>query len=146
MANRCGRLAVGAAMVVGAMVVIGLVTAMQGCIIVAVHDGESSSSWRSREKEKRIGVELAEVAPGTAAQAGVDASRASIVTRVVPGSPAEAAGVQAYDIITHVDGRDWARTGSLRDAVQSKREGETLKLTVVRNGKPVELSVTPRER
>ena len=112
-----------------------------GCIIVAVDRDDAHSFHGSHAR--RIGVELTDVADSTATQAGVDASRCSIVTHVSSGSAADKAGLRKWDIITHVDGKDWARTDAVREAVRSKRDGETVALRIVREGKPVELTVTP---
>lgn len=90
---------------------------------------------------RSVGAERGDLAgPGepTAAQAGVDASRACIITHVVPNSAAERAGLQKYDIITHLDGKDWATTSAVREAVRSKREGESLVIGYVRAGKACE--------
>ncbi len=123
-------------------VAVGLLGILPGCIIVSVNrpSYERSTSF-STGMGKRIGVELGDVAPATAAQAGIVADRSSIITRVVSGSAADRAGLQTWDIITHVDGRDWATTSALREAVRSKNVGQTIDLTVVRGGKANTLSV-----
>ncbi|MBL8760265.1 MAG: PDZ domain-containing protein [Phycisphaerae bacterium] len=111
---------------------------LPGCIIVAgdhfAHDDEEYSSRRAR----MLGVELASVSGATATQAGVDGSRTSVITHVVSNSAAERAGLQKYDIITHLDGRDWATVSAVREAVRSKREGESLAVGFVRGGKAME--------
>jgi S1-C subfamily serine protease len=114
-----------------------------GCIIVAV-DRDESHSFRET-KARTIGVDLADVGDGTAAQAGVDGSRACIVTRVAANSPAERAGLKRWDIITHIDGKDWARTSAVRESVRAAHDGQAVKFTVVREGKPVEVSVIPEK-
>jgi S1-C subfamily serine protease len=135
MPSRCHRLAVS-------LLAAGFLASLPGCIIVSVHRPayERSTSF-STGMGKRIGVELGDVAPATAAQAGVVAERSSIITRVVTGSAADRAGLQPWDIITHVDGRDWATTSALREAVRSKNVGQTIDLTVVRGGKANTITV-----
>lgn len=130
-------------MLVGTLALSGVAgLAVPGCIIVAGdrysdYDGEHSS-----RRAPMLGVELAGVSSATATQAGVDASRTCIITQVVSNSAAERAGLQKYDIITHLDGKDWATTSAVREAVRSKREGETLVVGFVRAGKACEATAT----
>lgn len=65
-----------------------------------------------------------------------------MITSVSFGSSAERAGLQRYDIVTHIDGRDYATVSALREAVRSRRPGESIVLTVVRAGKAQDVTVT----
>ncbi len=124
-----------------------MVLSLAGCVVVVHdddHDGYSSfSSWDS---SPRIGVELAGVAEATAMQAGADPSRSCIITRVYAGSPAERAGLMRYDVVTGIDGRDYASESALREAIRGRKAGETVNLTVVRGGKVQEIAVVVEER
>lgn len=120
-------------------------TSLSGCIIVAVDEVSGDGSWSSsssRQRARAIGVNLADVAPATAAQAGVDGSRACVVTDVWTNSAADRAGIKKWDIITGIDGKDWATADALRDAIRSRRGGDALQLTVVRAGQKIETTVT----
>lgn len=116
--------------------------ALPGCIIVAGDHYEDSDGEYYSRRAPMLGVELAGVSSATATQAGVDASRTCIITHVASNSAAERAGLQKYDIITHLDGKDWATTSAVREAVRSKREGETLVVGFVRAGKACEATAT----
>lgn len=111
-----------------------------GCIVV-VNDDEYPEYESHVRTTPSIGVELADVGRAAAAQASVDRDRVCVITRVNNGSPAERAGLKQWDIITHVDGRDWATISSVREAVRSKRRGETVALQVVREAKPIDFIV-----
>jgi regulator of sigma E protease len=65
------------------------------------------------------------------------------VSKVVPGTPAQAAGFKAGDLITDINGR---HIESFDDVVATvgMRPGERLDVTVARAGKDVLLHVTPR--
>ena len=54
---------------------------------------------------------------------------------IVPGSPAEKAGLKEKDIITKVDGTVINENNSLISLVSRKAVGDSVKLTVVRDGK-----------
>ena len=61
---------------------------------------------------------------------------------IVVGSPAEAAGLQAGDIITSIDGRRIDAGQGLDDILSLYEPADTLTLEVLRNGATVEISVT----
>jgi S1-C subfamily serine protease len=61
---------------------------------------------------------------------------------VQPGTPAEAAGVQDGDIITAIDGRRIDGENPLDDVLSQYRPGDTVTLTVLRDGQTVQLPLT----
>src|SRR3989454_498600 len=76
-----------------------------------------------------------------------------VILRVSPGSPAAAAGLRGAridpdgnivpgDIITAVDGKPVDGVARLRARLDEHQVGDTVKLTVRRNGKDIEISVT----
>jgi serine protease Do len=73
---------------------------------------------------------------------GVDHARGCTVTAVNPNMPAAKAGVKTGDLIVKIDGKGFEGLDSLFDHVQSKKPGDKLKLSIQRNGKPVEITVT----
>jgi S1-C subfamily serine protease len=60
---------------------------------------------------------------------------------VFPGSPAEAAGLQAGDIVTSINGRRIDPTNTLEETLASYRPGDQLSLMVLRNGQTVTVTV-----
>jgi len=73
---------------------------------------------------------------------GVDHARGCTVTAVNPNMPAAKAGVKSGDLIVKIDGKEFEGLDSLFDHVQSKKPGDKLKLSIQRNGKPIEITVT----
>lgn len=57
-----------------------------------------------------------------------------LVTSVMDGSPAEAAGVKSGDVITAVEGKAVASTGQLRSEIGMRAIGDKLTLTLLRDG------------
>lgn len=97
-----------------------------------IKDGEAKHVW--------LGVSMS----GQDATVTVDdvtRSGAQIV-KITPGSPAEKAGVQAGDVIIGWNGKPVENSSSLMSRVRSVALGEDVDLTVVRNGKPMDLKVT----
>ena len=70
----------------------------------------------------------------------------AVVRSVTDGAPAAQAGLQANDIITAVDGTEITGSNDLVQIVTAKRAGDTLKLSVYRQGQTLELTVTVAEQ
>lgn len=64
------------------------------------------------------------------------------VAEVVPGSPAEAAGLRQGDVINAFDGRPITGSESLVALVRGSRVGQTVTLDVVRNGSEQQVEAT----
>jgi serine protease Do len=64
---------------------------------------------------------------------------------VVPGSPADKAGIQENDIITEADGVQLDDTHTLASAVQKKNVGDKMQLKVLHKGQEETVTVTLQE-
>ncbi len=91
----------------------------------------------------RIGVNIVELTPQLRDFLDVAPERGVLVSRVLPDSPAAAAGLQAGDVILEADGRKIASGLELVQAVRGTEEGERVKLLVSRRGKTREIEVRP---
>lgn len=92
-----------------------------------------------------FGVRLVGLTDQLRARFGVPPGEGTLVSEVVVGSPAHAAGVRAGDTITEIDAQRVRRTGDVGRLVAS-REGERVELEVVRAGAPTTMMVTVGER
>ena len=81
----------------------------------------------------------------TAAQLGVNAYGVYIV-EVVKGGPAEKAGLQAGDRIVSVDGTEIASKDDLGTLMQKHAAGDTLSITIARDGQMQTVNVTLGEK
>ena len=88
-----------------------------------------------------LGVEDAQ----TAAQLGVNAYGVYVV-EVVKGGPAERAGLQSGDRIVSIDGTEIASKDDLGTLMQKHAAGDTLSITIARNGQMQTVSVTLGEK
>jgi serine protease Do len=68
------------------------------------------------------------------------------VAMVGPGTPAAAAGLQTGDVLTSLDGKPLANRLDFSFALIGRRPGQTLQLTVVRDGKPARTALALAER
>jgi len=69
-----------------------------------------------------------------------------IVGEVRSGSPASKAGVRAGDVIVEFDGEKVRSARQLTRLVRETPAGRSVKMAVMRDGKRVDLAVTPEER
>ena len=88
-----------------------------------------------------LGVSFANV-PSTLAEALNVPRGAAQVSEVLPGSAAEAAGLQEGDIITKVGGRELRDSNQLRTTIANLAPGDNIDLDVVRDGEPLTITVT----
>jgi S1-C subfamily serine protease len=75
----------------------------------------------------------------------LSSSKGAVVSQVQPGTPADKAGVQAGDIITAVNGTTLDSTTTLGSMLGTLKPGDTVKLTVNRNGSTQTLTATLAE-
>src|SRR5579864_8840387 len=92
-----------------------------------------------------IGVEFAaQPVPAIARVYGVQSG--VTISNVVPGSPADTAGLKVGDTITSVDGKDVKNGDELVSDIASRKPGSKAKLGFVRNAKREETTVTIADR
>jgi serine protease Do len=70
----------------------------------------------------------------------------AVVASVVRGGPADKGGIQRLDVITAVDGKKIRNGDELVAAISSRRAGEVVKVTVWRQGKAKDVTVTLGDR
>lgn len=93
-----------------------------------------------------LGINQSEVTEALRYQLGLgEGGKAILVERVIPGLPAEKAGLKSFDVIVSIEGSDGATSETLRERLIEKKPGETLKLVVISKGerKPVEIRLAP---
>jgi regulator of sigma E protease len=69
--------------------------------------------------------------------------RTPVIGNVVPGSPAQAAGIRAGDLVTRLDGQAVDDFEQLPQII-SMSAGKPLAVELMRAGRPLQLTVTPR--
>lgn len=111
------------------------------------------TSWpittvRGNDNRKLIGVTTSPVDGALRAQCGLE-QEAFVVETVSADMPAGKAGMQPFDVVTAIAGDPGATTEKLREALDSRKAGDKLTLTVLRGGKSQDLELTleePRKR
>ncbi|MFB1297697.1 S1C family serine protease [Mycobacterium sp. pW049] len=79
----------------------------------------------------------------TARSVSNDVSKGAQIADIKPGSPAEAAGLVENDVVVKVGDREVADADEFIVAVRQLKIGQPAPIEVVRDGRPVTLTVTP---
>lgn len=103
---------------------------------VVVQPGPGGETIQWTAQRSRIGVVISDVAAG-------DTRSGAVVDEVTTGSPAEKAGFKTGDLIVGFDGERVRSARQLTRIVDETPAGRAVKVSVVREGRQTDLSVTP---
>ena len=87
-----------------------------------------------------FGVTVQDLSGDLAHALGLKRSRGALVARVEPGSPAAAAGLREGDVITHIGDHELDGASDFHSRLALARIGQTVRLRVLREGRPLQLS------
>jgi serine protease Do len=93
-----------------------------------------------------VGVTLQTLTPDLASELGIGISRGVLVTFVAPDSPADGAGLEGDDVITHIQGQEVTEASRLIKLLWQYDVGDTVKLTYQRGAEAEEVWITLAER
>lgn len=99
-----------------------------------ISKGSVSRGW--------LGVTIQPMTEELAQSFGLKQAKGALVNDVMKGSPAEKAGIQQGDVIITFNGTDIKDAAHLQRTVADAAVGKPVKITVMRDGKPVELGIT----
>lgn len=103
-------------------------------------------SWTFASSGGYLGVQTVEVSNENFGKYGLSGVRGVAVEKVLEGSPAERAGIQAGDVIVRVNNDDITSTQKLTRLIGEFSPDHTARITVFRGGSERELSVTIGKR
>ena len=107
-------------------------------LVAIIRDGRVSRGW--------IGVEAGNLTPEFADNFGLGVKRGALITGVLQGGPANAAGIQPGDVVTRVGDRSITDARELVDAVGAVRPGDEVKLGVQRRAEAFDLTLRVAQR
>ncbi|WP_022851858.1 DegQ family serine endoprotease [Limisalsivibrio acetivorans] len=73
---------------------------------------------------------------------GLENDEGALIADVVEGDPAEKAGIRAGDVVIAIDGKKIASNRELINTIGAYDPGKTVEVTVVRDGKEMDIDVT----
>ena len=121
----------------------GIGFAMPSNTVVAVYNDLIGATHKVTRGS--IGIQFRQGLPG-AVNREYGFKNGVLVQQVQPNGPADKAGIKALDIITTVDGRSIKDGDDLVNEIASRRPGSTIRLGYVRDGKPMDTTVTIGDR
>ena len=93
-----------------------------------------------------LGVGIQAITSDLAESFQLDAAQGALVTNVLPGSPADQAGLQRGDVIVEYDGRTVVDPRTLQGQVLGTTVGDRVSLIVMRDGHNVTVEAVIREK
>ncbi|WP_435433511.1 PDZ domain-containing protein [Yersinia enterocolitica] len=93
-------------------------------------------------KRGQLGIRGSEMTADMAKAFNIDAQRGAFVSEVMPKSAASKAGIKAGDVLVSVDGKPISSFAELRAKVGTTGPGKAIKVGLLRDGKPLEVTVT----
>jgi serine protease Do len=93
-----------------------------------------------------LGIQLQDLDPDLQALVGTKETHGAVVLDVLTGEAGEAAGLKRYDVITQVSGKKVDDGDSLVRQISNRAPGSSVALTVVRDGRPLQLQAKLAER
>jgi serine protease Do len=88
-----------------------------------------------------LGVGIQDVSPALAKALSLPGRDGALVTSVNDGSPAQKSGLKEEDVVVSIDGEKVGSSSALSRVIALKRPDATVALSVVRDGKPLEVRV-----
>jgi serine protease Do len=95
-----------------------------------IETGRTERGW--------FGVDMYALTPARATQLGLDSNEGVELQRIVPGSPADRAGLRAGDVVVEFAGHSIEDVNRLRNAIAFTPPGEPTQLVYIRNGRKIE--------
>ena len=89
-----------------------------------------------------IGVTYQDVNPQIASALNLTATNGVVITQIEPGTPAAKAGLLENDVILEFDGLKIDQDHSLASMLYTHQAGDTVSLTVLRDGKTIQVKIT----
>ena len=89
-----------------------------------------------------LGINIQNISDDTAKALELKDTSGVLVSNVQPGSSADKAGIKRGDIITAINGEKIEDSNVLRNKVAGTMPGTSIKLTIVRDGSPTEVTAT----
>jgi serine protease Do len=88
-----------------------------------------------------MGATIQPVTPEIAASLGIPGKKGALVAELVPGQPADKAGVKPGDVVQALNGKSVADASELTRLVAQTKPGDMMHLTILRAGKTITVDI-----
>ena len=96
-------------------------------------------------RRAHLGVQMQDINAELAKAFDIKSEGGAVVTRIAKDSAAEAAGLQVGDVVTAIDGHRLLNADSLRNTIGLLMVGQTIELTILRDGEQKTLKAKVKE-
>ena len=93
-----------------------------------------------------IGVEVQEITPPVAESFNLGGTRGALIAGVLPGGPADKAGVKLGDVLVEVQGKPVADPATMLNLIAALEPGQPAKVRLKRKGQDVDATLTVGRR
>ena len=93
-----------------------------------------------------LGVKIQDITPKLAESFGLNSTDGVVISNIVVGGPADKAGLDRGDVITHINDRKIRDYRETLDQISMNKPGEQIRLAIVRNGESITKVATVAER
>jgi serine protease Do/serine protease DegQ len=114
-------------------------------ISMAKHIADQLAKY-GKVRRGQLGVLIQDLTPEIAKAMNLDKNQGAVVSRVMPDTAAEKAGLKAGDVILGLNGEAVKGSSDLRNRIGMMRPGDKVSLTVARNGGEMTVDATLGER
>jgi serine protease DegQ len=114
------------------------VTIVRTVLEQIIRDGEVTRGW--------LGIEPQELTPEITVALALQNVQGVLIRGVLKDGPADRAGIQVRDVVQEIDGRPTHDATALLSQIASLTPGQQATLKVLRDRKPIEMSVTVGKR
>ena len=90
--------------------------------------------------------DVSELTDDVRANFDIEVDEGAFVTEVVPDSAADEAGIEAGDVIVAIDGDEVTESSQVRESILDKEPGDTVEITIVREGEEQTVEATLGQR
>jgi len=106
----------------------------------------ASPLWIGQTRRGYLGVHLIELSEGLRQHYGAPDDRGVMVSKVEEPSPASRGGIRVGDVILSIDEKPLASSWASKSLLAPRREGDRVRLSLIRDGRPLGLAITLEER
>ncbi|MGQ0721194.1 MAG: PDZ domain-containing protein [Candidatus Eiseniibacteriota bacterium] len=110
-------------------------------VAAQAHDDDEPVRGESEAGTGWLGIRPQRIEGGLAEALNLESDSGVLVGQVVEDSPAEKAGLRAGDIVLSVDRKEVGTPSELVDAVRDREAGESVSVSILRDGKTREIDV-----
>jgi len=93
-----------------------------------------------------LGVQIQDINPRLAESFGLKSHDGVVITNIILNGPADKAGLDRGDIITHIEGEKITDFSNALDRISRYKPNQKISLTIIREGKMIEKKATVIER